>query len=101
MAAGAVVVTSTWCYIRAVWLITHADRKLQAHAFLWAACGTGVVTVAAIVSGNWGMALLYGPATAWSLWEWWNRGGGDGMKKLLKKAAGYLGFGPQAAPQGA
>jgi len=35
----------------------------------------------------------------WCLYDWWDNGGGDGMKRRLKAWA--QAFGPRTAPQGA
>lgn len=85
-------------FIRGWLLLQYADRKLRARGCLWVSAGELVLTVRTLLAGNTVMASVYAGFVAVLLWMWWNNGGGDGMKKLLKKASGYLGFGPQAAP---
>lgn len=89
------------CVGRAVLLVLHVDKKIQNQGLVWIAAASGVMAVAGVLDNNSVAAGINAATSAFALWQWWNNGGGDGMKKLLKKAAGYLGFGPQAAPQGA
>lgn len=89
------------CYGRAVLLIMHVDKKVQVRGLLWVAIAAGVMMVASVLDGSSFGGAVNAATAAFALWQWWDRGGGDGMKKLLKKAAGYLGFGPQAAPSAA
>jgi hypothetical protein len=78
----------------------YVDRRLRARGWLLAAVGHGVQGLGYILMGIAVMPMVMAAMGGYCLYEWWNNGGGDGMKRRLKKAAGYLGFGPGPAPQG-
>jgi hypothetical protein len=78
----------------------HVDRKVRVHGLLYGAGATATQAVATFLAGVLPVSAMNAAITVWLLWVWWNNGGGDGFKRLVKRAAGYLGFGPQALPQG-
>lgn len=94
---GGLAITTT-CYARGLWLLAYVDSKLKQRGRLLLICGSGAQTVACVVTGSSVAAAVNAAVGAWFLYDWWNNGGGDGMKRRMKKMAGYLGFGPQAAP---
>lgn len=82
-----------------LWLTTHTDRRLQQRGRLCSAAANLVLAVANALIGNTVAAAVGAAIGAWLLWQWWNGGGGDGLKRRLKKWAGA--FGPRLAPQSA
>lgn len=66
------------------------DRRLQSRGALMAAAGSGVQLFAAVLNGNTAAASAFAAFTAVWLWFWWNSGGGDGMRRLLKNARSLL-----------
>lgn len=78
----------------------YADRKIRLRGLPFLAASSASMGVTLWLVGVWPMAYVFWAGAAWILWLWWNSGGGDGFKRALKKAVGYLGFGPQVLPQG-
>jgi hypothetical protein len=88
-------------YVVGACLWMRVDTKIRQRGRLLMAAGAGVQVLVCTLTNDDVLASLNTATLAWHLYEWWNNGGGDGTKRRLKKVAGYLGFGPQAAPQGA
>jgi hypothetical protein len=84
---------SLLAYGKGTLLAFHADRKLRSRAHPWMALGAGSQLILDVidntstshVTGYFNAAML-----AWSLWQWWNSGGGDGIRKLWKKTKAQL-----------
>lgn len=81
-----------------IWHVIYCvDRKLKTRGLLIAAAGAGVNLVTAVLLKSWIAAGFDAVSLAIALYSWWNNGGGDGMKRRLKKWAESFGFGPAAA----
>jgi hypothetical protein len=81
----------------AVCQLCYADEKLRVRAYLFMASGGGVMTITSVLMGNTFTAAVDSAMTAFSLWSWWNSGGGGGMRSLMKRLTSA--FGSSAAPQ--
>jgi lysylphosphatidylglycerol synthetase-like protein (DUF2156 family) len=75
-----------------------SDSKLRVHSDLAMAAGNLMLLVAGVVAGNRISPYVAAAMAAYHFWKWWTGGGGDGMKRRLKKWAKSFGFGPRTAP---
>ena len=80
-------------------LTLHADRKLSVQGHLVMAAGYGMQVVGNLLYSETRMFVAIPAALmAWSLYQWWNNGGGDGLKRRLKSwAQSFGGASPQTA----
>lgn len=92
--------TSTALTVIGVWLSLHVDKRLKTRGHLIMAAGTGIQLVIGVLTAHHIPAAINAAATAFHLYNWWNSGGGDGMRRLGKKLKDRLTLGspvPQAA----
>lgn len=86
--------------VRGFLLTEMVDRKLQARGHLFMAVAQAVYTVGAVLLDMRYWSYVSAACLAWYLYDWWNSGGGDGMRRAWKKvrslASGW-GVAPQAA----
>lgn len=85
--------------VRGSTLLRHRDDKLKSLGYAFAALGFAGQTVLAVVDHNSFGAVWNSAFLAWCLYGWWNGGGGDGLKRRLKKLSSYFGLGPRLAGQ--
>lgn len=79
----------------------YEDTKLSMRGYLYSASAFVCFGMASALYRNvfamsWNAGFL-----AWCLWQWWNGGGGDGLKRRLKKLSSSFGLGPRLAGQSA
>lgn len=67
------------------WYRVHMDRRLKVHGSLIMAAGYVVMMITAILIHSTASASVHAALAAWFLYEWWNGGGGDGIRRLAKK----------------
>jgi hypothetical protein len=73
------------------WHQVYVDQKLKARGYLFMAAGSGVMTIMCVLTHNTIVAAVNGATTAFNLWSWWNSGGGDGMRRLMKRLTSSIG----------
>lgn len=71
--------------IAAMYYVRYTDRRLQARAYLMGVAFNGILGLGCVLRGEHLGAALNAALTAWHLYNWWNNGGGDGLRRLLKK----------------
>lgn len=76
-------------------LMGHVDVKIRLWGHLVVACGYLMQAAALSLYGQPVSAAIPAALAAWFLYEWFNGGGGDGLKRRLSKLSR---FGP-AAPR--
>lgn len=99
------VVSGVWASVTVaviVWgflLTQHRDHKINVRGHLMMATGYGLQVVGILMySENKPLAVVPAACMAWCLYDWWNGGGGDGLKRRLKSwAQSFGGAAPQAA----
>lgn len=77
----------------------HVDWKIKVRGILWLAAGLTAQMIMSILLGHTFNAAIHSAGVAFLLWTWWNKGGGDGLKRRLKKWTESLrrSFVPQTA----
>ncbi len=87
------------CCFWGIHLQLHVDQKIKMQGVLWMAAGVFSQVVQNILMGLPTLAALHAVGIAFLLWIWWNKGGGDGLKRRLKKWTESLRstFAPQTA----
>lgn len=80
-------------------LVQHRDRKISMSGYLTMATGYGMQIAGILMyAENKALAVMPAACLAWCLYEWWNGGGGDGLKRRLKSwAQSFGGAAPQTA----
>jgi hypothetical protein len=78
-------------------LTCRTDRRLQARGWLLMAASFTLLLVAEVMEGDTLWASIAAGGLAVSLSNWWNSGGGDGMRRRLKSWARSLA--PKTRPQ--
>lgn len=71
-----------------VFFVSFADRRLRQRGYLLLAAGSVLLLLSAVVAHNTFAAVLHSVTVAYWVYEWWNGGGGDGMKKAWKSLKG-------------
>lgn len=71
--------------VRGFLLTRHVDRKLKARGVLTMACGYGMQMAGFIIADYPVWASAEAAFMALCLHDWWNSGGGDGLKRKLRK----------------
>ncbi len=79
--------------------LLHVDNRIKARGHLYMAAAFVVCMLGSVLLHSPLIASLDAAGVAWSLWLWWNNGGGDGMKRRFKAWTESLGR--RTAPQGA
>jgi len=77
-----------WCAAFGVWLPSQL-LWLTGRIRTYVSCGLdaiaeGFASVAAIAGGEFFSASWFAGLCAWSLYMWWHRGGGDGMRRRMR-----------------
>jgi hypothetical protein len=86
--------------IPALRFVMHVDRRLRARGWALMAGGYAMQTLPSVWAGETEPAAIDAALTAFFLWQWWNNGGGDGMRRIWKRAKARLTM-PRLAPQAA
>lgn len=74
----------------------YTDDKISVHGHLVDAVGSLIGVVWSALTHDYSV-YTFSAITAHDLWRWWNRGGGDGIKKWVKSRSQA----PKAVHQGA
>ena len=72
------------------WFASHTDRKIRTRGYLWLAFGCLAQVIMDLLLDDRTLAYVNTALAALHLYSWWNSGGGDGLRKMWKKAKASL-----------
>lgn len=77
----------------------HVDQKIRLRGVLWFTAALFTQMIMSILLHHMFNAAFHAAGIAFLLWGWWNKGGGDGLKRRMKSWTSSLRrtFVPQAA----